>query len=197
MKTKIIVAALLMVMAGMFTFMRTKNAPPSDLRDAVAEGRQDFTGEIRDVEEAIKDVSSPVSAAIPEKTYAWDNQTPGMTSAASKFFSVPDQLEKIYIINLNVDKLQLSLQQGQCENLVLVRTAFTPKKVTLIINGDIQIKFDFSNAEKFRHARKAFAYYLFHVGGGKYNLVPFTGASNEKIASSSFNAHNFTVTEQR
>lgn len=193
MKTKIVAVALITITAGVFAFTRTKNAPPSDFRDAVAERSSEFNTDIPTFENNNKDISVPMPTAVSKKAYTWDNQTAGMTSNASKFFSVPDQLEKIHIINLTVDKLMLSTQRGQTENVVLVRTADTPRKVTLVMNGDIQIEIDFSNAERFRYARKAFAYYLFRERGGKYKLVPFTGASNEEITSSLTNSYNFKV----
>lgn len=77
MKTKIAVAALLTITAGMFTFTRTKNAPPSDFRDAPNSSSA--------LEQAGYDKSNNIAIPVPEPSL--DKSTVG-GNAVSKFLVV-------------------------------------------------------------------------------------------------------------
>jgi len=61
MKTKIVVVALITITAGVFTFTGTKNSPPSDFRDAVADNK-DFNTSIPVFEKDSGNIPVPVAA---------------------------------------------------------------------------------------------------------------------------------------
>ena len=65
MKTKMAVVGLITIITGVLVFTRTKNAPPADLRDAVAS--QDFDTAIPVFENNNGNIPVP-KAAVPVET---------------------------------------------------------------------------------------------------------------------------------
>ena len=80
MKTKIVAVALITITVGVFTFTRTKNAPPSDFRDAVAERSPEFNTDISVFKDDNGNLSVPKAGAVDEKTKIATSSLPPLST---------------------------------------------------------------------------------------------------------------------